>query len=355
MLCLASLITRIHGEHHMKYSVESRQNGDLNTPLLIANWCADDIYPAILTQGGHGPQQNGFHLSSGSNQTIYVTGDWQGRVWGRTNCSFDSSGHSTGSACGTGDCGGAMNCEIAGAAPATLAEFTMQGGQDQTFYDISLVDGYNLPLAIVLLPNGNSQLENIPGSQTNPSCVGSVGDLAAQNFNPYSGGQQFLGTSSSSPLPFETKNTASDVEEWCPWDLQVDAPLAPGNGIYPYPDGNVQRPVWDPCLSACAKYNEDQYCCTGGYDGPGKCQPNYYSKAAKSVCPDAYSYAYDDQYSTFIVAQGGGFQVIFCPGGRSTTIIASKCATVYNSCKRLYADHFRTEVAHLPDLRQAAR
>ena len=307
----------------MKYPVKKRQDGDRNVPLVVANWCSNDLYPGLITQGGTGPDTTGFHLSAGANQTINVSGDWQGRIWGRTNCSF-SGGSSSGSTCDTGDCGSSMECKIAGAAPATLAEFTLQGSQSQSFYDISLVDGYNLPMAIVLLSEGVSDLEGIPGSQTNPSCVASVGNLAAQNFNPYSGGQQFLGTSSNNPLPFETKTTSSDVTDWCPWDLQVDAPLAPGNGIYPYPDGNVQRPTWDPCLSACAKYAEDQYCCTGNHDGPDSCQSNYYSKAAKSVCPDAYSYAYDDQDSTFTVPQGGGFQVIFCPGGRSTNILATK-------------------------------
>lgn len=322
--CLALMLACANAEHHMNYPVAKRQNGNYDTPIMIANWCADDVYPALLTQGGGGPQINGFHLAPGTDQTVNVTSDWQGRVWGRTNCTFNSNGHSTGSACGTGDCGGTLNCQIAGAPPATLAEFTLSGSQDQTFYDLSVVDGYNLPMAIMVLSNGNSQLQSIPGSQTNPSCVGSVGDLAPQNFNPYNGGQQFLGTSSSNPLPFETQQTASDVADWCPWDLQVQPPLAPGNGVYPYPDGNVQRPVFDPCLSACAKYNQDSYCCTGSYDGPGKCQPNYFSKAAKTVCPDAYSYAYDDQDSTFIIPEGGGFQVIFCPGGRSTNIIATK-------------------------------
>jgi hypothetical protein len=324
LLCLVLLAASSNAEHHMKYHVAKRQNGNRNLQLLIANWCAEDVYPALLTQGGDGPSTNGFHLSPGANQTVNVTSDWQGRVWGRTNCTFNSNGHQTGSACSTGDCGGTLNCLIAGAPPATLAEFTMQGSQKQTFYDLSVVDGYNLPMAIMMLPNGNSQLQSIPGSQTNPSCVASVGDVAAQNFNPYSGGQQFLGTSSSNPLPFETQESPSDIADWCPWDLQVNAPLAPGDGIYPYPDGNVQRPAFDPCLSACAKYNQDNYCCTGSYDGPGKCQPNYYSKAAKSVCPDAYSYAYDDQDSTFIIAQGAAFQVIFCPGGRSTNIIATR-------------------------------
>jgi xanthine/CO dehydrogenase XdhC/CoxF family maturation factor len=47
-----------------------------------------------------------------------------------------------------------------------------------------------------------------------------------------------------------------------------------------------------------------------------------YSQQAKKVCPDAYSYAYDDQTSTFIIPQGGGFEVVFCPAGRSTNILA---------------------------------
>ncbi|KAK5166619.1 uncharacterized protein LTR77_008162 [Saxophila tyrrhenica] len=317
LLILTSLVLRSSGEHHMKQQVERRQSSNKDTPIVVANWCADDVYPAMLTQSGGGPTEHGLRLQSGENQTIYVSDDWQGRVWARTNCSFDDSGQAqggSGSACSTGDCGGALGCQIAGAPPATLAEFTLHGGMDQTYYDISLVDGYNLPLAIVMLANGNSELEQMQGSKTNPSCVGSVGDLAPQNFDPYKNGQQFLGTSSNNPMPFETKTTSDDVEQWCPWDLQVDAPTAPGNGIYPYPDGNVQRPVFDPCLSACAKYSEDQYCCTGKYDGPSQCSTNYYAKAAKSVCPDAYSYAYDDQDSTFIIPEGAGFQVIFCPG-----------------------------------------
>ena len=44
---------------------------------------------------------------------------------------------------------------------------------------------------------------------------------------------------------------------------------------------------------------------------------------AKKVCPDAYSYAFDDQTSTFIVPAGGGFEVVFCPTGRSSNILAT--------------------------------
>jgi hypothetical protein len=199
----------------------------------------------------------------------------------------------------------------------------MDGGQDQTFYDISLVDGYNLPMAIVLMNNNVDELKNIQAKRTNPSCVGSVGNLAPQSFNPYSGSQQFLGTTSSAPMDFDKSVSSKDVAEWCPWDLQTQPPSKPGNGVYPYPDSNIARPAFAPCLSACKKYNKAQYCCTGQYVEPGKCSPDYYASSAKKVCPDAYSFAQDDQTSTFIVPKGASYQVIFCPGGRSTNIIAS--------------------------------
>ena len=107
-----------------------------------------------------------------------------------------------------------------GAIPVTLAEFTLDAGDGQTYYDISLVDGYNLPLAIVLVPHGNSSLDDIPPNLTNPSCEGTGSLLAPSNFNPYGSGT-FLGTNSSYPLPFETKVTTSNANQWCPWDLQV--------------------------------------------------------------------------------------------------------------------------------------
>jgi hypothetical protein len=192
---------------------------------------------------------------------------------------------------------------------ATLAEFNLPAYMNQSFYDISLVDGYNLPLAIQVIPNGTHAP---PANTTNPSCVGSVQDLASIGFNPYnitSNGQQFLGTSSSDPLPFDTTITSQKVSTWCPPDLQ----MSPVNG------GSEHAP-FDPCLSACSRYNKAEYCCTGKYNSAKKCGPNYYAKSAKSVCPDAYSYAYDDSSSTFAVPTGAGFEIMFCPGGRSTII-----------------------------------
>ncbi|KAE9458552.1 hypothetical protein C3L33_09539, partial [Rhododendron williamsianum] len=49
------------------------------------------------------------------------------------------------------------------------------------------------------------------------------------------------------------------------------------------------------CKSACAAFNTPEYCCTGNYSTPATCPPTEYSKLFKQACPDAYSYAYDDE------------------------------------------------------------
>lgn len=130
-------------------------------------------------------------------------------------------------------------------------------------------------------------------------------------------------TNSTYPMPYETTQTNDGIANWCPWDLQAFPPEKPGDGVYPYPDDNVQRPIFDPCKSACAAHNSPEDCCTGQYNDPTVCGPSLYSKAAKAMCPDAYSYAFDDQASTFIIPSGGGWEVVFCPKGRSTNILST--------------------------------
>ncbi|KAK3497646.1 thaumatin family-domain-containing protein [Neurospora hispaniola] len=293
-------------------------------PLVITNSCPDTIWPGIGTQNGIGPEVGGFELTPGETKPLFVSPDWQGRVWGRTNCSFNNDGtgpsnlngvNGNGAACMTGDCFGRLNCEFTGQVPVTLAEFNLLGGinSDQTFYDISLVDGYNLPLGIIYIPAANTTW--IPPNLTNCVCIASAGFLDP----PSRSGLYY--TNKTFPIPWESDQTNPSVGGWCPWDLQEYPPSKPGDGIYPYPDDSIQRPVFDPCLSACAATGNPEDCCTGKYDDPSVCIPSLYSENAKTVCPDAYSYAFDDQTSTFIIPNGGGWEVVFCPRGRSTNIL----------------------------------
>jgi hypothetical protein len=81
-----------------------------SVPLIITNNCGDTMWPAVNTQFGTGPAEQGFLLASGDSKTQNVSLDWQGRVWGRTNCSFSNT--NIGRACGTGDCGGQLSCFV---------------------------------------------------------------------------------------------------------------------------------------------------------------------------------------------------------------------------------------------------
>lgn len=180
-----------------------------------------------------------------------------------------------------------------------------------------MVDGYNLPIGLVYIPSSDPDSEDIPPNLTNPACIATAGLMTEASTSGTSGNS----SNSTYPIPYQSSNTDKSVAGWCPWDLQQTPPTKPGDGVYPYPDDNIQRPIFDPCLSACAKSNSPSDCCTGTYDSSSKCKPGLYSHNAKTVCPDAYSYAFDDTTSTFIFPSGGGWEVIFCPAGMSTNIL----------------------------------
>ncbi|XP_066356376.1 thaumatin-like protein [Miscanthus floridulus] len=103
--------------------------------FTIRNNCGFTVWPAATPVGG------GRRLDPGQTWSLFVpAGTSSGRVWGRTGCSFNGNSGS----CQTGDCAGALSCTLSGKPPMTLAEFTLGGSQD--FYDISVIDGYNLAM-----------------------------------------------------------------------------------------------------------------------------------------------------------------------------------------------------------------
>ncbi|KAJ8443607.1 hypothetical protein Cgig2_019589 [Carnegiea gigantea] len=118
------------------------------TTFTFVNKCGYTVWPGILA-GASSPKldSTGFELQQGGTRAFSAPAGWSGRFWARTDCSFDGSGQGS---CATGDCGsGQVECNGAGAAPpATLAEFTLNGASGQDFYDVSLVDGYNVPMIV---------------------------------------------------------------------------------------------------------------------------------------------------------------------------------------------------------------
>ncbi|CAI0469340.1 unnamed protein product [Linum tenue] len=222
--------------------------------LTFRNNCPYTVWPGTLTGGGSTQlSTTGFVLASKASFRIDdVPPNWSsGRLWARTHCTNDSS---TGKfVCLTGDCAsGQVQCNGAGAIPpASLVEFTLNGSGGLDFYDVSLVDGFNLPVSIT--PQGG-------GSCNATSCP-------------------------------------ADVNAACPPQLAVKGP-----------DGTVIS-----CKSACLALNEPRYCCSGDLNTPEKCPPTEYSKLFKDRCPQAYSYAYDDGTSTFTCPTGQDYLITFCP------------------------------------------
>lgn len=138
---LTSLVHEVTAIHHMRLSPVFLATTDTTTrPIRITNHCPVDIYPAIQTQAGSGPTFGGYHALPGNTTSFNVSAGWQGRIWARTNCTFNENGTSvngTGAdACLTGDCGGLLDCQ--GTVRCLLESFcddeTECGGIGKTSY-----------------------------------------------------------------------------------------------------------------------------------------------------------------------------------------------------------------------------
>ncbi|KAL9153377.1 hypothetical protein ABFS82_10G044500 [Erythranthe guttata] len=201
--------------------------------VTVKNNCGFNIWPGTLTGFGS-PVLTGFSLAPQASKTVnIIPSPWSGKFWARYECSISSNKFT----CLSGDCAsGQTKCNGAGPTPPiTLAEFTIGGANGQDFFDISLFDGFNLPVSMT--PDG-------------ASC--------------------------------QTVTCAANINSDCP-----DALVVRGlNGVVVG------------CKSACAAFNQP-YCCTGDFGSLDTCKPTNYSMLFKKQCPQAYSYAFDDRTSTF--------------------------------------------------------
>ncbi|XP_028803287.1 G-type lectin S-receptor-like serine/threonine-protein kinase At1g11330 isoform X2 [Neltuma alba] len=124
-------------------------SGVTSTKFTVANKCSYTIWPGIVSNDPL--SSTGFVLKTGESRIISAPTSWNGRFWSRTQCTQDSTGNFS---CVTGDCGSRkLECQDKGGTPpATLIEFSLGQVQGQDYYDVSLVDGFNVPVAVV--PHG---------------------------------------------------------------------------------------------------------------------------------------------------------------------------------------------------------
>ncbi|GLT75313.1 hypothetical protein SLA2020_470470 [Shorea laevis] len=126
--------------------------GAAGATFTVINKCDHTVWPGTL--GNSQLDSTGFELPPGGSRSFQAPPNWSGRFWGRTGCTSDpTTGQLT---CITGDCrSNQLECNGNPASPpTTLAEFTIGSSTAQDFYDVSLVDGYNLPM--IIEPSGGS-------------------------------------------------------------------------------------------------------------------------------------------------------------------------------------------------------
>lgn len=244
--------------------------------FTVYNGCPFTIWPAIftdLTAGTAVPNfPTGWEAAPFTAVTFSVPDNWTaGRIWGRRDCDFTIT---TGPTCLTGWCNGGLLCDPhtgTGVPPASVAEWTLQGDGNRDFYDVSLVDGYDLPMSI-------TNNVNCPVA----SCTVDLGPICPQ---PIQG-------------PFDNTGFPVGCKSACFANL----------------DGNP---------------NDSANCCSGSHSTAATCPSSgvQFYDFFKGNCPDAYAYAFDESSGTALWTCDSGlnadYTLTFCPAVNGTQALAS--------------------------------
>ncbi|XP_044001611.1 pathogenesis-related protein 5-like [Aphidius gifuensis] len=234
-------------------------SGSFCNQLKFFNNCPFSVWPGVEGNPGKAHLENGgFKLLPYETKAVNTPGDWAGKIWARTKC--DGSGR-----CQTGDCANKIQCNgTMGVPPFTLAEIKLKDTFKLDWYDISLLNGYNIPIKI--LPTDGY----ITPSNKRYDC--------------------------------KAATCEADLNARCPSELAVKL------------HGTTVA-----CKSACEAFNTDEYCCRGVNNSKEMCNinkwPINYPAIFKSACPYAFSHPYDDATSVF-TCRGNpetNYDIIFCP------------------------------------------
>jgi len=215
-----------------------------NHPFTVINRCSETIWAGTYGDDDI-PAGGNFRLLPNEQRSFTAIRGWtSGRIWGKTGCD------NTGRNCATGEApqGGRTTLQA-----VTLAEFGLDKWNGMDFYDISLVDGFNIPIKIQPM-----------GTHNEPNCR-----LQGCNFD--------FGV--------------------CPENFKE------------HKDGRVIA-----CKSACSATWDPVYCCPADKVAEKDCHPSEYSEIFKRQCPDAYTWAYDYKDSDRNCRGNpvSGYEVTFC-------------------------------------------
>jgi len=277
-----------------------------NARLRIVNRCATKVW---IAHSSNFPGDQNVALAPGDfhDYDVPAGGVASARFWPKVGC--DATGHG----CTVGDNGegGGAPCGAGGCQPPFdskfEATFAAAGSGDQSWYNLSFVDGYTLPLAVTPLGAGVGT-----GTCTASDC--SMLTLAACPAHDNFGGGVY-------PAYADVNLRVTDQGGAT---VACLAPCKKWN--YPAPYGLGQPESADPGLHVC--------CPTPIDPGSGNCTPangcmtpDACRSAADPVsvvhtmfvatvherCPTAYSYSYDDAAGLHACPADTRFELAFCP------------------------------------------
>lgn len=283
--------------------------GPLPTRLRITNRCAEPIW--IAHSDNVADPQN-VRLAEGESRDYAIpdAGLASTRFWPKTGC--DASGH----ACTIGDNGegGGKPCPASGCHPPVdskfEATFAPKGSSDQTWYNLSQVDGYTLPFKVV--PRGEGAEE---GSCVTSDCAGLALEKCPTGEDLSGGGKHPAFANEDLRVRDASGRVIACMSPCKKWN-------------YPAPWGRGQPEDVDPGLHMCCPTPIDPAKNPGACTIANKCMTSEacssvadpasvvhtdYVTAMRAMCPSAYSYAYDDAAGLHACSSTTGFEVVFCP------------------------------------------
>ncbi|KAM5538515.1 hypothetical protein V8D89_007848 [Ganoderma adspersum] len=234
--------------------------------MTVVNNCAYTVWPGLYTDPSSPSkptQATGWQQNAHQKVSFSVPNNWKsGRIWGRTGCDF-SKGAPGPTQCLTGGCNGGLKCDPNSGTPvppATLAEFTLAFNGQPDNYDVSVVDGFNIPMSIT---NNRGCHEASCKADLNPNC----------------------------PAPLKGPTDTSGKVAGCK----------------------------SACTAGLGDKTNNPNCCTGTHDKAATCPSSgvqYYSYF-KNACKDSYVFAYDEPSGTALwtcdANKAADYTITFCP------------------------------------------
>ncbi|GAA5876282.1 hypothetical protein JCM1840_003605 [Sporobolomyces johnsonii] len=246
-------------------ALPSPVRADTDRTFTIKNNCNYALWPAVTNYGANSGYtgSRGWEAAAGNSTTITIPSPWNGRIWARRDCTFDSSGSGS---CVTGNCDGGLECDDQTIGYVNVGEFNLDSWGGNDFWDISCVPGWTVTMSIE--PDG---------------CDSVV--------------------------------CATDLNPDCPDDKmkQTDS------------DGNVIGCL-SACMAGINAETPSMNCCSGDLNNLTTCVSSgvdYYS-VLKPYCPHAYWYPYDSRPNypevdyACSAAKNPSYTVTFCPTGSTT-------------------------------------